>query len=171
MLGGSLLSGRYQLDWSTVNITQTVWSINPGLWEEFFCRGVIMFLLLRKTGSLRRAALIQIVLFGLTHIKGADVWAWVDVVSVMIIAVAFTYTAYKTRTLLAGVVFHFLHDALLFLPQLPRGEYIGVGENVAFYGSLWIMVGAGCMLVRLSSDRLGVKAVRDLYTIGPASSV
>ncbi len=170
MLIGSLLSGRYQLDWSTVNVVQTVFSINPGLWEEFFFRGVVMFLLLRATRSLRRAVLIQIVLFGLAHIKGVDLWAWIDVISVMIIAVAFTYTAYKTRTLLAGIVFHFLHDVLLFLPQLPGGEYVGIVENAAFYASLWTMVGVACALVRLSADRLGVKAVAELYAIGPASS-
>jgi len=170
MLMGSLLSGRYQLDWSTVNVAQTVFSISPGLWEEFFFRGVVMFVLLRATGSLRRAALIQIVLFGLAHIKGYDLCAWIDVVSVVILAFAFTYTAHKTGALVAGVVFHFLHDALLFLPQLPGGEYVGAVETTAFYASLWTMVGVGCIVVRLSSDGLGVKATRELYAIGSASS-
>jgi hypothetical protein len=36
MLIGSLLLGRYELDWSTVNIPHLIFSINPGLWEEFF---------------------------------------------------------------------------------------------------------------------------------------
>jgi membrane protease YdiL (CAAX protease family) len=166
MLIGSLLSGRYQVDWSTVNVVQTVFSINPGIWEEFFFRGVVMLLLLRATRSLWRAVLIQILVFGLAHIKGLDLWAWVDVISVMIIAVAFTYTAYKTRTLVAGIVFHFLHDALLFLPQLPGGEYVGVLENAAYFGSLWVMVGVACVLVWISSDRLGVKAEAELYRGG-----
>jgi len=170
MLIGSLLSGRYQLDWSTVNVAQTVFSISPGLWEEFFFRGVVMFVLLRATGSLRRAALIQIVLFGLAHIKGYDLCAWIDVFSVVILAFAFTYTAHKTGALVAGIVFHFLHDALLFLPQLPGGEYVGAVETTAFYASLWTMVGVGCIVVRLSSDGLGVKATRELYAIGSASS-
>jgi membrane protease YdiL (CAAX protease family) len=125
MLIGSLLTGRYELNWSTVNISHTIFSINPGVWEEYFYRGVIMFLLLIATRSLKRAALIQIVLFGLSHIKGFDLWSWIDVISVMFLAVAFTYAAYKTRTLVAGIVFHFLNDALLFLPQVPGGEYIG----------------------------------------------
>lgn len=165
MLIGSLLTGRYEIDWSTVNISHTIFSINPGLWEEYFYRGVIMFVLLIATRSVRRAALIQIVLFGLTHIKGIDLWSWIDVVSVMVIAVAFTYSAYKTRTLVAGIVFHFLHDAFLFLPQVPGGEYIGVFENIAFYASLWLMVGVGCLLIKYSADNIGVKADEELYTL------
>jgi membrane protease YdiL (CAAX protease family) len=165
MLIGSLLSGRYALDWSTVNISHILFSINPGLWEEFFYRGVIMFILLWATKSLNRSALIQIVLFGLAHVKGIDLWALADLISVMILAVAFTYAAYKTRTLVASIVFHFLHDAFLFLPQVPGGEYIGVFENTVFYVSLWVMVGVGCMLIKFSSDRLGLKADEELYTL------
>jgi membrane protease YdiL (CAAX protease family) len=165
MLIGSVLSGRYELDWGTVTLSHTIFSINPGIWEEFFFRGVCMFVLLYTTKSLKRAALIQIVLFGLTHIKGAGLWDWVDVISVMIIASAFTYAAYKTRALVAGMVFHFLHDAFLFLPQLPGGDYVGWSENVAFYASLWLMVGVGMLLIRFASDSLGVKADEELYTL------
>lgn len=165
MLIGSLLSGRYELDWSTVNITHILFSINPGLWEEYFYRGVIMFVLLMATGSIGRAVLIQIVLFGLTHIKGIDLWSWIDVISVMVIAVAFTYSAYKTGTLIAGIVFHFLHDAFLFLPQVPGGELIGVFENITFYAALWIMVGVGCVLIKFAAESIGVKAEEELYTL------
>jgi len=105
MLIGSLLTGRYELDWGTVKFSHILFSINPGIWEEFFFRGVIVIVLLRITGSLRQAALIQIVLFGLTHIKGTDLSAWADVLTVMVLAVGFTYTAYKTRTLVAGIFF------------------------------------------------------------------
>jgi hypothetical protein len=165
MLIGSLLIGRYELDWSTINISQILFSINPGLWEEYFYRGVVMFVLISATRSVRRAALIQIVLFGLLHIKGFDLWALVDVISVMILTVAFTYTAYKTRTLIAGIVFHFLHDAFLFLPQVPGNEYVGFFENIVFYTSLWLMVGVSCALIKFSADRLDVKAGKELYTL------
>lgn len=165
ILIGSLLTGRYQLDWSTVDIAQIIFSVNPGLWEEYFFRGVVMFLLIMATKSIRQAALIQIVLFGLLHIRGFGLWAWIDVISVMILALAFTYTAYKTRTLVAAIVFHFLHDAFLFLPQVPGGEYIGVFENIAFYASLWLMVGVACVLIKLAADRLGVQADEELYTL------
>jgi membrane protease YdiL (CAAX protease family) len=170
MLIGSLLTGRYELDWSKVDITQILFSINPGIWEEFFFRGVILLVLLGITGSVKTAAILQIVLFGLTHIKGMDLLAWVEVISVMVIAVGFTFTAYKTRTLVAGIVFHFLHDAFLFLPQVPGAEYIGVLENIAYFGSLWVMVGVGCMLTKFSSDRLGVRAEEELYRFEVDSS-
>ena len=165
MLIGSLLSGRYELDWSTVSISQTIFSINPGIWEEFFFRGVTVFVILRAVRSVRRAMAFQIVIFGLTHIKGIDLWAWVDVITVMVLAIAFTYSAYKTRTLIAGIVFHFLHDVFLFLPQLPGAEKIGTFENIAFFASLWLMVGVGILVTRFSSDRLGVKADEELYTL------
>jgi len=171
MLIGSLLSGRYELDWSTVNISHTIFSINPGIWEEFFFRGVIVFVVLRAVRSVKRAMAIQIVLFGLTHIKGTDLWAWVDVITVMVLAVAFTYSAYKTRTLIAGIVFHFLHDVFLFLPQVPGAEKIGTFENVAFFASLWVMVGVGCLLIKISSERFGVKAEEDLYILDKVSAL
>ena len=57
---GSLLTGRYALDWSTVDISHTLFSINPGLWEEFFYRGVVMFVLLRATRSLRRSPSLRL---------------------------------------------------------------------------------------------------------------
>ena len=165
MLVGSLLSGRYEVDWGTVNISHTLFSINPAVWEEFFFRGVIVFVILRAVRSVRRAMAIQIVLFGLTHIKGMDLWAWVDLLTVMVLAIAFTYLAYKTRTLVAGIVFHFIHDAFLFLPQVPGAEKIGTFENIAFFASLWVMVGVSCLLIKFSSERLGVRADQDLYTL------
>lgn len=164
-LVGSILTGRYVLDWSTINISHTVFSLNPGVWEEFAFRGIIMFVLLRSVKSLRRAALIQIVIFGLLHLGGTDLWSWVDVISVMIITLAFTYTAYKTRTLLAGIVFHFLHDALLFFGQVPDGDYFGTTENTLFFVALWAMVGVACLVTKVAAEKLGVQAQAELYRI------
>lgn len=165
MLVGSILTGRYVLDWSTISLSHTVFSLNPGVWEEFFYRGIVMVVLLKGAKSVRQAALIQILLFGLLHIKGSDLWAWVDVVSVMIIALAYTYAAYKTRTLIAGIVSHFLHDALLYLVQVPEGEHLGVAENVTFHVALWIMVGVACLLTRVAAEKLGVQAQAELYQV------
>ena len=128
-----------------------------------------MFLLLRVTKSLKHVAVIQIVIFGLAHIKAFNLWACVDVLSVTIIAVAFTYTAYKTRTLVAGIVFHFLHDAFIFLPQVPGGEYTGIYENIIFFASLWVMVGVGILVVKFSSERFDIKADRELYMLEDCS--
>jgi membrane protease YdiL (CAAX protease family) len=111
--------------------------------------------------------LIQIVLFGLTHIKGLDVWGCVDLASVMILGTAFVYVAYKTRTLVAGIVFHFLHDSLLYVVQVPGGEYFGLRENLAFFLALWVMVGVACLAARVAAERLGVQSEAELYEVGP----
>lgn len=163
MLTGSLLSSRYVFDPNTINMTQIIFSINPGIWEEFFYRGVIMFLFLKATQSFKRAAILQIVLFGLTHIKGFDIWSWVDVISVMVLAVAFTYAAYKTRTLIAGIAFHFVHDALLFVPQVPGADHVGLTENLAFFGCLWGMTVIGLFLIKVASEKWGIAAQDELY--------
>ncbi|MBN2007664.1 MAG: CPBP family intramembrane metalloprotease [Anaerolineae bacterium] len=166
MLVASLLTGRYVLDWSTVNISHTVFTLNPGVWEEFFFRGVIVIVLLRYTKSPVKAVLIQILIFGLAHIKDTSFWGLVDVFSVMVVTIAFVYSAYKTRTLVAGIIFHFLHDALLYLVQVPdKGTYIGTTENLLFYGCLWVMVGVACLIIKIASEKFGVQAQKELYTL------
>lgn len=92
----SVLTGSYVMDTRTINLPHLVFSLNPALWEELFYRGVLMIMLLRYTRSLRRALAIQVVLFGMAHIKGRDAWAFVDAFTVIIISIGFTYAAYKT---------------------------------------------------------------------------
>jgi len=171
MLAASIWSGRYSLDWSTISLTHILFSINPGVWEEFFYRGIIMFVLLRSTRSVKYAALIQIMIFCLMHIKGFSVWQFVNIVSVAILAVAFTFAAWKTRTLITSIVFHFLHDAFLFLPQPPGGDYVGMKENMLLYGCLWLAVGLALLLIHFAAERWGVRAQRELYTLQPEPAV
>jgi membrane protease YdiL (CAAX protease family) len=165
MLAASLLTGRYVLDWDTIKLPHLVFSLNPGIWEELFYRGVLMISLLGLTRSLPRAFIIQVVVFGLAHIKGTDLTAMVEVISVGIIGIAFTYAVHKTNALLAAMIFHFLHDSFLFLVQLPDGAYNGLTENVLFYSLLWLMVGVGCLVTKVAADKLGVTAPRDLYRV------
>lgn len=165
MLVASILTGKYAVDVSTISLPHLVFSLNPALWEELFYRGVLMFLLLQFTRSLKLAFVIQVVLFGVAHIKGVDVWAFVDLFSVIVLAIGFTYVAYKTRSLVAGVVFHYFHDAFLFFVQLPDGIDAGVTENAIFYGALWLMVGVGCAVTKLAVDKIGVRAPEELYSL------
>ena len=44
MLIGSLLSGEYVLDVGRIELQHLVFSLNPGIWEELFYRGVMMVL-------------------------------------------------------------------------------------------------------------------------------
>jgi membrane protease YdiL (CAAX protease family) len=168
MLVASLLTGRYQMDLETIRLSQTIFSLNPGIFEEVFYRGIIMMLLLPLTKSLKKAIVWQIIIFGLAHIKGFDLLALVDTISVMIIAIAFTYAAYKTQALLAGIVFHFLHDSFLFFVQVPDGTYVGLQENVLFYAILWLMVAVGCSIVWYAAKYLNVHGDKDLYDLNTA---
>lgn len=165
MAVGSLLTGRYVLDWNNINLGQIVFSLNPGFFEEIFYRGIVVMLLLPLTRSLTKALAGQILVFGLAHIKSLDGWALFDVVSVMVLAIAFTYAAYKTRTLLAGIVFHFLHDAFLYFAQVPGGNYVGWQENLMFYAALWLMVGVACGVIWYASKRLHVRGEDELYVV------
>ena len=165
MLIASMIVGGYELDFGNITLTHLVFSLNPGIWEEFFYRGVVMVTLLRFTKSLKRAAIIQVVLFGLCHIKGADIQSLVDIVSVMILGAGFTYAAYKTRTLVAGIVFHYLHDAFLYLVQLPGGVYTGPMENAVFYAALWSMTGLGCLITKIAAERFKVHASTEPYAL------
>ncbi len=146
MLVASMLAAGYVLDPSTVSFQHLLFSLNPALWEELFYRGVLMVYLLRIGQPLRRAFLIQLALFGVMHVKGYSLLDFVDVLSVMVIAVGFTYAAYKTGSLLTRVVFHYFHDALLFFVQVPGAELSGVTENAVFFGRTWLMVGVGCFV-------------------------
>jgi membrane protease YdiL (CAAX protease family) len=163
MLLASVLTGSYAMDASTIDLTHLVFSLNPALWEELFYRGVLMILLLRYTGSLMRASAIQAVLFGMAHIKGLDAWAFVDVFTVIVISIGFTYAAYKTRSLVAGVTFHYFHDALLKFVQIPATIDPGATHRAFFYVILWVMVGVGCVVTKLAVDRFGVRAPAELY--------
>jgi membrane protease YdiL (CAAX protease family) len=169
MLVASILTGRYTMDISTINLPHFVFCLNPGLWEELFWRGVLMLLLLKLTRSLKKAFVIQVVLFGLGHLGGVNVEALFEAFSVMIIAIGFTYVAYKTNSLVAAIVFHYFHDALLFFVQLPKGIYHGVYENALFYAFLWPMIGIGCVITKFAADKLGVKASTELYVTEAAA--
>jgi membrane protease YdiL (CAAX protease family) len=165
MLVASILSGEYTVDRSTVNLPHLVFSLNPALWEELFYRGVLMMVLLGATQSLKKACAVQVVLFSLAHIKGTDVRAVVDVFSVAVLALGFTYVAYKTRSLVAGIVFHYVHDALLLFVQVPAEVQTGVADDLLFYGLLWLGVGAACLATKVAADRLGVQAAGELHRV------
>ena len=123
-----------------------------------------MIILLRITKSLKKAFIIQVVLFGIFHIKyGLNILSLVDAISVLIIAIGLTYSVYKTGTLIAAIIFHYLHDAFLFVVQLPDGSYQGFTDNALFYAGLWIMVGISILITKLAADKFQVRAKEPLY--------
>ena len=67
--------------------------------------------------------------------------------------------------LVAGIVFHFIHDSLLFFVQTAGTEASNTLDNVRFYLFLWVMVGVACLLVRVAADRFGVRAPDRFYDL------
>jgi membrane protease YdiL (CAAX protease family) len=165
MLLASILTGKYTMNLGSIDLPHLVFCLNPALWEELFYRGVMMLLLLRLTRSLKQALAIQVILFGVAHVKGVTLGAFVDVFSVLVLAIGYTYVAYKTRSLVAVIVFHYFHNALLYFVQIPDRAYTGVTDNGLFYGLLWLMVGIACVMTRFAADNLGVRAPAELYDL------
>lgn len=97
------------------------------------------------------------------HVKGLEVASLVDAFSVMVLAVGLTYVALETQALVAGIVFHYFHDVLLFV-QVPAGTKSTVTDAVVFYVCLWVMVGIACAITRLAADRLKVRAPANPYS-------
>ncbi|MFA7289809.1 MAG: CPBP family intramembrane glutamic endopeptidase [Melioribacteraceae bacterium] len=166
MLLGSILTGKYIFSFSTITVTQAVFSLTPGIWEEVLCRGVIMIVVLRITKSYKKALIIQIFLFGIVHIKGIDLLSFVDAFSVVIIAIAFTYIALKTKSLIPGIIFHYLHDTLLFAVQLPDDNYIGFYDNALFYSALWLSVAISIVVVKKLVEKYSIVSDYDFYKEG-----
>ncbi len=169
MLVGTILTGKYIFDPSNITIGQALFSLTPGIWEEVLFRGVLMIVLIKLTGSLKKAAVIQILIFAAAHIKGLDLLSLVDAFSVGIIAIAFTYLAVRTRSLLPGIIFHYLHNTFLFAVQLPDGEYSGFHDNALFYAGLFIAV-ALIVIITKKLTRLPVFVNdHDIYPEAPVS--
>ncbi len=122
-----------------------------------------MVLLIRDTKFLRKATLLQVIIFSLFHIRGFDLWGLVDVLSVSVIALGFTYTAYKTRSLIPSILFHFLHDAFLFVVQVPGEVVLSNTQNAVFFISLWAAIGIGCLVTKVSTERFSVQEKEELY--------
>jgi hypothetical protein len=163
MLIGSILTGKYVFDSSTINLGHAIFSLTPGIWEEVFYRGIIMIVLLRMTSSFKKAAIIQVVIFALAHIKGFDFLSILDVFSVLVIAIGFTYMAYKTKSLIPGIVFHYLHDTFLFSVQIPGGDYTGFKDNALFYSVLWISIGLVILVTKHLSEKYQIVNKFNLY--------
>lgn len=165
MLIGSLLTGRYKFNLEQLELEQIIFATTPGVWEEIFYRGILMFVLFQLIKDVKKAAIIQSIIFGLVHFRSFEFWAIVDIFSVIFIALAFTYIAYKTNSLIPGIIFHFLHDGFMFLVQPPDKTYSGTYENIVFYISLLIMIGVGCLITKISVEKGNIAQTKILYDL------
>ena len=145
MLVASIQTGRYVFD--TTGLTkQIIFSTAPGVWEEVYFRGIIMIALIKIVKDVKKATIYQCIIFAILHLGNFDFWSVIDIISVFFIGLLLTYVARKTNSLIPGIIFHFLHDAFLFLVQVPDGVFIGTFENVIFYAWLWGMLLIGAVI-------------------------
>jgi len=156
MLAGSLLTDKYIWDKTTLSLGQALFSLSPAVWEEIMFRGIMVILLMRFFHSVKKAFIIQIIIFGLLHIKGFGFWELFDIISVMFIAASFSYSAYKTKSLIPGIIFHYLHDTFLYTVQLPDGIYEGTNDNLLFYAMFWLSLGLTLFFIKNLSEKFNI---------------
>lgn len=165
MLLGSLFTGKYHPDLSTLNAGHLLFSLTPAIWEEVLFRGVVMMLLIQYLGNIQKAFWWQILIFAICHLNGFNLISFVEVISVALIAFTFSLTAVKTRTLIAGIIYHYIHDAFLFFFQLPDGEYHGFVDNFTFYAFFWSAMLVNILLIVLFTEKTAVRGQHAIYCI------
>lgn len=137
MMIGSAITGGYELNMSRLEFTHVYFSIVPGVFEEVVFRGYFMIAAMMLFKNVKKAAAFQIVIFTLSHMKDFTGWGIVDMLTVTVIAIAFTYVVFKTGHLYTAIIFHFIHDAFLFVAQKAEG-YQTFYEHFIFYLFVWI---------------------------------
>lgn len=137
MLIGSAITGGYTFDLSTLELNHVYFSLVPGIFEEVVFRGFIMVVAIQFFKSYKKAVIFQVVIFTLSHLKDFSGWGIVDMLTVAVIAIAFTYVVLKSGHLYTAMIFHFIHDAFLFVVQKKDGLETFI-EHLAFYTFVWI---------------------------------
>ncbi|MBN2813147.1 MAG: CPBP family intramembrane metalloprotease [Bacteroidales bacterium] len=165
MLLGSLFTGKYHPDISNINAGHLLFSLTPAIWEEVLFRGVVMMLLIQYLGNIQKAFWWQILIFALCHLNGFNLVSFIEIISVALIAFTFSLAAVKTRTLIAGIIYHYIHDAFLLFFQLPDGEYHGFVDNFTFYAFFWSAMLVNMLLILLFTEKTALRGQHETYSI------
>ena len=171
MLLGSFFTGKYVVDLSRITASHLIFSLTPAIWEEILFRGVIMILLIQYSGNLKKAFWWQILIFALCHIKGFELIDLVELFSIALIGYTLTLIAVKSRTLIAGIIYHYLHDAFLYFVQLPDGQYYGFVDNITFYSFLWSSLLINIFIIMLFTVKLKTQGQQSIYNINGTGDV
>jgi membrane protease YdiL (CAAX protease family) len=144
----SLITGHFELDWSTVPALRWVKGLTRGIWEEVFFRGIILVLFLRIL-SKRRAVIAATFLFTIVHLNPSklDLLHIVDLISIFFIGLLYAYVVLKSGSLLPAIVFHYIHDIFIYLVQNTPGADATLASALLF-GLLWISLIAGAFLTK-----------------------
>jgi len=105
----------------------------------------------------------QILIFAACHISGFKLINLVEFFSVALIGYTLTYVAVKSRALVAGMVYHYLHDSFLFFVQVPGAEYHGFADNVTFYSFLWAAMLINILIITLFTEKYGLKGQNGFF--------
>jgi membrane protease YdiL (CAAX protease family) len=165
MLIASLITGKYEFNLSNLSPGHFIFCLTPGIWEEIFFRGVIMIVLISIFKNLRKAFWWQVFIFAACHFQSISITGGIEIVSVFIIGITFTLLAVKTRCLIAGIIYHYIHDAFLYLVQNPGGKYHGFEDQFTFYIFLWSAMLINIIIINLASDVLKIKGNKRIYAI------
>jgi membrane protease YdiL (CAAX protease family) len=148
IFAAALLTGHFVLDWSYVPALRWVKGLTRGIWEEVFFRGIILVLFLRIF-SKGKAVFFATFLFAIVHLDPLhiDLAMIVDIFSVFLIGLLFTYVVLKTGSLLPAIVFHYVYDIFVFLAQNTPGaeETVALALLFAF---LWLALAIGAVLTK-----------------------
>ena len=127
---------RYALTWAIAFVL-------VGLWEEYFFRGYLQFVLTRGIGFWWAAVLTSLV-FGAVHrTNGGESWA--GLISVVAVGLFFCFTLRRTGALWFAVGFHAAWDyAQSFVYGVPDSGLPAVGHlfNSHFRGPAWLTGGS-----------------------------
>lgn len=153
ILLASVLTGHFVLDWSYVTVLRWVKGLTRSIWEEVFFRGIILVLFMRVFPK-RRAVFSAAFLFAVVHLNpmALSPEMIVDVVSIFLMGLLFTYIILKTGSLLPAIVFHYIHDIFVLLVQNTPGAD-EVLASVLLYGFLWGALAVGALLTRYIVER------------------
>ena len=131
----SILYGQYSFSITRVTPPDSwniITSINSGIYEEMLFRGLIITLLLKKYSELK-SIIISAILFGLLHILNlfnvgnsittADLFfSFGNVIWAFIIGLFYGFTFVKTKSVIPGIIVHYLGNTLLdlwvFMPNV-----------------------------------------------------
>ena len=156
MLLGSAITGGYTFDIGRLEFTHVYFSIVPGVFEEVVFRGFLMVVAVSYFKNIKKAAVFQIIIFTLSHMKDFSGWGIVDTITVGIIAIAFTYVVFKTGHLYTAIIFHFIHDAFIFVVQKANGLESFV-DHLAFYAFVWLGMLIIIIVTKFSVEKLNIR--------------
>ncbi len=164
-LGGiflaALLYGGWTLDLSLIvdpTNPSIIYSINPGLWEEVGWRGLILTLLLKRF-SLKRAVVINSILFSLSHLinllAGQPLLVMIGQLIFVFMGSLFLALLFiRTESLVPCIIIHYAVDAFspLFMTSLFAGPDILVGGIYFLVGAAIGIMAATALLLWLTKD-------------------